>query len=136
MNRKISITDIHKAIKGRLEESSPYHVYDVVPSDVLAPFLQIHLAGTKSADTKTMYVEEWIFWIHAFAEGESSKAIYTMIQDVREAMTEDILLPCEFELVEQTDNGVIQMLNESRTGEKHAVMEYVFKVCYAYKSKL
>ena len=49
-------------------------------------------------------------------------------------MTDDIELPLFVRLVLQTDAGV-QTIMTDETGEKHAVLDYVFKVAYGFKIK-
>lgn len=57
-----------------------------------------------------------------------------MIESLQSALSEDIALPEPFELVLQTDNGV-QAVKTDETGEKHAIVNFDFMVCYGFKCK-
>ena len=71
-----------------------------------------------------------------FAEkGDSSVQVYELIQNLEEALTDDIELPEGYELIMQTNNG-IQTIKTDETGEKHAVISYDFTVCYGFKCKI
>ena len=61
--------------------------------------------------------------------------IHKLIEDLQEAMTEDIELPEPFELIMQTDGGV-QTIKTDETKEKHAIVSYTFMVCYGFKCKI
>ena len=50
-------------------------------------------------------------------------------------MTVDITLPDPFELLLQTDGGV-QTIKTDETGEKHAIVNYDFMVCYGFICKV
>ena len=82
-----------------------------------------------------MWRDIFTVWIHVIAEpGNSSVQLYEMIQGLDEAMTEDITLPEEYELIMQTNNG-IQTIKKDETGEKHAVVTFEFMVCYGFRCK-
>ena len=83
-----------------------------------------------------MYRDVYTVWIHAIAQpGDSSVQIYEMIQQLEEALTEDVPLPEGFELILQTSNGV-QTIKTDETNEKHAVLSFEFTVCYGFKCKI
>ena len=83
-----------------------------------------------------MWRDVFTVWIHAIAEkGDSSVQIYELIQNLEEALTEEIILPEEYELVMQINNG-IQTIKKDETNEKHAVLAYEFMVCYGFKCKI
>lgn len=83
-----------------------------------------------------MYRDVYTVWIHAVAQpGDSSVQIYEMIQQLEEALTEDVPLPEGFELILQTSNGV-QTIKTDETNEKHAVLSFEFTVCYGFKCKI
>lgn len=83
-----------------------------------------------------MWRDVFTVWIHAVAEpGESSVRIYSLIQELEEALTEDIELPEGFDLIMQTNNGV-QTIKTDETNEKHAVLAYEFMICYGFKCKI
>ena len=58
-----------------------------------------------------------------------------MINQLEEALTEDIVLPDDYELIMQTNNG-IQTIKQDETKEKHAVLSYEFMICYGFKCKI
>lgn len=132
MNKKINITLLHKEIKKQIEKNSSLKVYDVVETDTPAPFAMVQLVSKRDASTKTMYKEEFNFYIHVLAEGGSSINIYNAIEAIEESLTQDIDV-CG--LLEQRENGILQIITE-QTGEKRAVLSYTFIVCYGYKSKM
>lgn len=135
MLHKIKLTEIHSAIKEKLENKTTTKVYDVVPVDAPSPLLVVEFVGKKDASTKTTFIEEFTFYIHCLAQGDSSINIYNLIGEVEEALTEEIDLGNEGYLARQREDGIIQLLTEE-TGEKHAVIQYTFGVCYGFKCKI
>lgn len=136
MLKKINLLDLHEAIKNKLEEKTKLRAYDVVPTDAKAPFLCLQCIGKQDNSTKTMYVEAFNFYVHCFAEGDSSEKVYNLINLVEEALTEDVKLSNEFNLVDQVEDGIVQIITEEETFEKRAVLSYTFKICYGYKCKI
>lgn len=134
MLKKVSIGDIHAGIKDKIEKKTGLKAYDVVPDDEPNPLVVIQAIGKQDDSTKTMYIEDFKFYIHAICEGNTSENIYNLIQKVEEALIEPIDLEGESWLVSQTQDGVLQILTED-TGEKHAVLQYSLKVCYGFKCK-
>ena len=83
-----------------------------------------------------MYRDIFTVWIHAIAEPkDSSVPIYQLINNLEEALTEDIELPDWVQLIMQTNNGV-QTIKTDESNEKHAVIAYEFMVCYGFKCKI
>lgn len=136
MLKKINLTDLHKSIKDKLEDKTKLKCYDVVPLNAKGPFLVLQCVGKQDNSTKTMYVEDFIFYVQAFSPNESSKGIYELIQLVEEALTEDIALSEDFNLISQVEDGILQILTEQETKEKRAVIQYTFKICYGFKCKI
>lgn len=136
MIKKINLIDLHEATKNKLEEKTDLRAYDIVPEDVKAPFLSLQCVGKEDSSTKTMFIEKFIFYIHCFAEGDSSTKIYDVINKVEEALTEDIELPSEYNLVNQVEEGIVQIITETETFEKRAILEYSFNICYGFKCKI
>lgn len=136
MYKQLGIVDLISAIQSKVQDSTNMACYDAVPGNTPSPFYFAEVVGKRPAHSKTMWRDVFTVWIHAIAEpGDSSVQIYEMVQNLEEALTEDISLPEEFELIMQTDNG-IQMIKTDETGEKHAVLAYEFKVCYGFKCKI
>lgn len=134
--KQMGLVDLISAIQNKVEERTGIRCYDAVPINKISPFYYAEVVGKRPAHSKTMWRDIFTVWIHAIAEpGESSVQIYDLIQRLEEALTEDIDLPEEYELIMQTNNG-IQTIKTDETKEKHAVLAYEFMVCYGYKCKI
>ena len=135
MYKQLSLTDLIAAIQSRINQNCDIVCYDYVPKDTRAPFCFVEVVSVKPADTKTMYMKEYETLIHIIAkEDKSSVPMYKYIQSIQEAMTEDIKIPSYVRLVLQTDAGV-QAIMTDETGEKHAILNFKFKIAYGYKIK-
>lgn len=136
MYKQIGTVDLIAAVQNVIKSRTLLECYDTIPKNASSPFYYIQLIRKRPANTKTMFRDVFTVWIHAIAEVyDSSVPIYGMIQQLEEALTEDIVLPEEFELIMQTNNGVLSIKTDE-TGEKHAVSEYEFMVCYGFKCKV
>ena len=134
--KQMGLADLISAIQKKVEERTGLRCYDAVPINKPSPFYYAEVVGKRPAHSKTMWRDIFTVWIHAIAEpGESSVQIYELIQNLEEALTEDIDLPEEYQLIMQTNNG-IQTIKTDETKEKHAVLAYEFMVCYGYKCKI
>lgn len=134
--KQMGLVDLISAIQNKVEERTGIRCYDAVPINKISPFYYAEVVGKRPAHSKTMWRDIFTVWIHAIAEpGESSVQIYELIQKLEEALTEDIDLPEEYELIMQTNNG-IQTIKTDETKERHAVLAYEFMVCYGYKCKI
>lgn len=134
--RQLGLVDLISAIQNKIKSETGIECYDAVPNNALSPFYFAEVVGKRPSPSKTMYRDIFTVWIHAIAEpGESSVQIYDLIQKLEEALTEDIELPEEFDLIMQTNNG-IQALKKDESSEKHAVLEYQFMICYGFKCKI
>ncbi len=138
MYKKLGIQDLHAAIKNRVETGTDITCYDEVPKNAEAPFYYVEVVNVRPENTKISYRDVFTVWIHAIAEASnSSLGIYEMIQNLEEAMTEDISLPEQtfpVGLVMQASTGM-QTLKKDETKEKHAVEGFEFTVVYGYKTK-
>ena len=136
MYKQIGLTDLISAIQKKIEDHTGTKSYDAVPKNAPSPFYFAEIVGKRPAHSKTMWRDVFTVWIHAVAEpGESSVGIYGLIQELEEALTEDIELPEGFDLIMQTNNGV-QTIKTDETNEKHAVLAYEFMICYGFKCKI
>lgn len=140
MYKQLGLVDLISAIQKQVEAKTGIKCYDEVPQNAPSPFYFAEVVGKRPAHSKTMWRDVFTVWIHAIAEKPknqegSSVQIYELIQKLEEALTEDIELPEEFELIMQTNNG-IQTIKTDETGEKHAVLAYEFMVCYGFKCKI
>ena len=134
--KQMGLVDLISAIQEKIEDKTGLKCLDAVPTNELSPFYYAEVVGKRPAHSKTMWRDIFTVWIHAIAEpGESSVQIYELIQKLEEALTEDIDLPEDYELIMQTNNG-IQTIKTDETKEKHAVLAYEFMVCYGYKCKI
>lgn len=136
MYKQIGLTDLLSAIQKKVQDNTGMKCYDAIPDNAPSPFYFAEVIGKRPAHSKTMWRDVFTVWIHAIAEpGDSSVQIHKLIQELEEALTEDIELPEGFELVMQTNNGV-QTIKTDETNEKHAVLAYEFMVCYGFKCKI
>lgn len=136
MYTQLGLLDLIAAVQEKVEDKTGLKCYDAVPDNASSPFYFAEVVGKRPAHTKTMWRDIFTVWIHAIAEPtDSSVPVYRYIQMLEEALTEDIQLPEEFELVRQTNNGV-QAIKTDETNEKHTVLAYEFMVCYGFKWKI
>lgn len=136
MYKQLGLLDLIHAVQEKIEGKTGLRCYDAVPDNAPSPFYFAEVVNKRPAHTKTMYRDVFTVWIHAIAEpGESSVRVYELTQLLEEAMTEDIILPDDFELILQTNNGV-QRIKTDETNEKHAVLAFEFTVCYGFKCKI
>lgn len=133
---KLSPTDLVSAIQQKIQAFTGLRCYDAVPDNAGSPFYFAEVVKILPANTKTMFRDNYTVWIHCITEkSESSVWVYKLIQELQEALTEDIELPEPFELIMQTDGGV-QTIKTDETGEKHAIVIFEFTVCYGFKCKI
>ena len=134
--KQMGLVELISAIQKKVESKTELRCFDAVPENEPSPFYYAQVVAKRPAHSKTMWRDIFTVWIHVIAEpGESSVQIYELIRKLEEALTEDIELPEECELIMQTDNG-IQTIKTDETGEKHAILAYEFMVCYGYKCKI
>lgn len=136
MHRKIGFAELAAAVLDALRRNTALPCYDAVPADAPSPLLFVEVIGKRDASSKTMYKEIFTVQVHAVASpGDARTEIYQMIQQVEEALTEDIVLPEPITLVLQTETGVQSMQKEA-TNEWHAVLSYDLTVSYGWKCKI
>lgn len=135
MFKRLSFIDLVKSIKTKIENNTKIKCYDEVPENAQSPFYFIEVVSSRPANTKTMWCDIFQVFIHAVSQPcNSSVPLYNLIQKLEEALTEDIELPQEFNLILQSNNG-IQTIKTDETNEKHGVMSYEFKICYGFRIK-
>ena len=136
MYTQLSLKDLVKAVRARIEAGSGLRCYDVVPADETPPYCYVQVTRTAPADTKTMYCKSYDVWVHVISDETASHVpIYTYVEAVQEAMTQEIELPEPFYLVTQIDTG-LQTLQTEETGSSHAIIGFSFKISYGYKVKI
>ncbi len=139
--QKLSPIALMAAVRDKVEAGTGLRCYDAVPLNAVSPFYFAEVIRIQPSNTKTMFRDNYTVWIHCIAaapktgEAPSSVGVYNLIEQLQEALTEDIALPEPFELIMQTDGGV-QTIKTDETEEKHAVVTYDFMVCYGFKCKL
>lgn len=135
MYKKLDCISLISAIQTKIKEKTGLNCYDAVPSNAVSPFYFAEIIEKESADTKTMLRDMFTVNIHAIAKpSQSSVNIYELINNLEEALTEEVELPSGYELIMQTENG-LQALKTDETNEKHAILSYDFMVCYGLKFK-
>lgn len=136
MYKQIGLVELVAAIQKKIIENTGFECFDHVDLNTPSPFYFVEVVGKRPAHSKTMYRDVFTVWIHAIAQpSNSSLQIYEMINQLEEALTEDIVLPDDYELIMQTNNG-IQTIKQDETKEKHAVLSHEFMICYGFKCKI
>jgi len=135
MLKQISFIDLIKSIQTMVEKNTKLKCYDDIPKSAKSPLFFVEIVGTRPDHSKTMFMDVFTVWFHAIAKpSKSSVGVYKLVQDLEEALTEDIDLPIGFDLILQKNNGV-KTIKLDETDEKHAVVEYEFKIAYGFKCK-
>ena len=135
--KKLSLLDLHVAIKNRIESGTNLLVMDHIEPNTPAPFAYLEIIGQIERNTKTMFVDRFTIHVHVISAPErGSKTHYENINNVQEALTEYIGLPEEFTVFGQTSSGLISNFTQPDTNERHAVLAFVFDISYGFKIKL
>lgn len=136
MMQKLSFVTLLAAVINKVEENTGLRCYDAIPADAPMPFYYAEIVGQVPDPSKTMWKERYQVFIHTFADGSNgSVEVFNAVQNLEEALTQEIDLPDDYDLVMQTPTGVQQILDE-KDGSKHAIMGYDFTVFYGYKMKI
>lgn len=136
MIQKLSFTTVLSSIIKKVEENTGLRCYDSIPADAPVPFYYAEIVGQLPDPSKTMLKERYQVFIHVFADGSNgSVPVFDGIQKLEEAMSEEIELPEDYEVVMQVPNGVQRIMDEEDK-KKHAVMGYDFVIFYGYKMKI
>lgn len=138
MLKRLSILDMHIAIKNLIEEYSDLKLLDGVGVNEVSPFTYFDIVDMQPDNTKTMYVDKFTIHIHIISKAEknnSSIPHYENIQKIEEVFTKRMKLNEPFDLFRQANEGLISNYTEE-TGEKHAVLAYSFWVSYGFKVKI
>lgn len=137
MLKKLGFIEFIKAVMDRVENGTEYRCYDAIPKNTPSPFYFAEIVGLRPENTKTMYVDVFTVYVHVIADpqrNDSSIKLYSMIQDLEEAMSKDIDINCEYTLVRQVSSG-LQNIQTDETKEKHGVLAYEFHIAYGFKTK-
>lgn len=134
--QKLSPVTLIAAVQDKIESLTDLRCYDHVPLNEASPLYFAEITRIQPANSKTMYRDVYSVAIHCIAEeSPSSVGVYNLIENLQSALSEDITLPEPFTLVMQTDNGV-QTIKTDETGEKHAIVNFDFMVCYGFICKI
>ena len=134
--KKLSPIDMIASIQGKIEDKTKLRCYDHVPMNAESPFYFAEITRILPSNTKTMFRDNYTVLIHCISEkSDSSVGVYNLIQNLQEALSEDVSLPEPYILIMQTDGGV-QTIKTDETGEKHAVVTFDFMVCYGFNCKI
>lgn len=137
IRRQLSLTDLIAAVQKQINDNTDLKCLDIVPENTMPPIVYVEVVKVAPVDSKTFYLKEYEVYVHIIADGQrSSVPVYTLIQEVQEAMTAEVELPSYVHLITQTDAGVQALYTDQETREKHAVLDYVFRIAYGYKAKL
>ena len=135
MLQKLSFISVLAAVINKVEGNTGLKCYDAVPKDAALPFYHAEMLGSIPEKSKTMQKDRYQVVVHAFTEGEGSTKVFEAIQKLEEALSEDIILPSDYEVTLQVPNGVSQILDEA-DGTKHAVIGFDFVVFSGFKMKI
>lgn len=136
MLKKLGLVDLHASLKEQIERLTGLPAYDSVPENAPAPFYFLEIVDKRPEHSKTMWKEVYTVWIHAVAQkGKGKVAIYSLIESLEDALTEQLALPEGITLISQTEAGM-QSLQLDETDEWHAVLAFEIRVSYGFKAKI
>lgn len=135
--RRFSVTELLAVLMDHISTRTGHPVYDH-PGDQKSPFYAFESITSKPNNTKTMFMDRYEVPIHVISEpikGEFSiQPTLDLIQELEEAMSEEITLPCQFLLVNQ-EYGGIEVLKQDPSNEGHGIVNFAFDICYGYNIK-
>lgn len=135
MLKQFPVTELIKAIQKRVRDGTGRKCLDHVGKNEPSPFYFVEFRQSRPANSKTMYIVDYMIYIHVIAEpAASSVPVYKYIQELEEALSEDIIVIEPYNLVTQTDGGVVSIYREE-TNEIHGVVSFTFKISYGFKCK-
>lgn len=136
MLKQFPITELIKAIQKQVKAGTGRKCLDHVEMNEPSPFYYVEFRQSRPGNSKTMFVQDYIVYIHVITEeSESSVPLYKYIEELEEALTHDIEIPDPYNLVFQMDNGVVSIYREE-TDEMHGVVSYTFRISYGWKCKI
>lgn len=134
--KKLSPVTLIAAVQDKIQALTKIRCYDHVPLNEESPLYFAEITRIQPANSKTMSRDVYSVAIHCIAEeSPSSVGVYNLIEQLQSALSEDINLPEPFTLVMQTDNGV-QTIKTDESGEKHAIVNFDFMICYGFICKI
>ena len=89
--QKLNLTDLIAAVQDKIEAKTGLRCYDHVDLNTESPFYFAEVVRLTPANSKTMYRDNIEVYIHCIAEkSPSSIGVYNLIDDLQEALSEDI----------------------------------------------
>lgn len=138
MLKRLSLLDMHVALKNLIETYTDLRCVDYVKPDEVSPFTYLEFFEKRPDNTKTMFVDKFTVHVHVISKREvngSSIPHYENIKKIEEAFTKRMTLPEPFEIFRQANEGLVTNYVEE-TGERHAVIAFSFWVSYGFKVKI
>lgn len=138
MIKRLSILDLHVAVKNLIETYSDLPLLDGIPENQEAPFTFFEVMEKVPDDTKTMFVDKFTIHVHVISKYEqngSSILHYHNIQQLEEVFTKRMKLDDPYKVFRQSNDGLISNVTDE-TGEKHAVLAFSFWISYGFKAKI
>lgn len=138
MLRRLSILDMHAAIKSLIERYSNLRCLDGIGVNEPSPFTYLEIFEKRPDNTKTMFVDKFTIHVHIISkaeENDSSIPHYANIEQIEEVFTKRMQLPDPFDLFRQSNEGLVTSFVEE-TGERHAVLAFSFWVSYGFRVKI
>lgn len=136
MLKRLSIAEFLGCLIKHIEEKTGISCYDN-PVNKPSPLYSVQITKTEPQDTKTMYVDRYDVWIHCISEPtatQSTAPVLELVQQLEEAMTDDVAIPHPFQLLQQVYSG-LQTLKIDESNEGHAVLSFSFSICYGFRCK-
>lgn len=136
MMKQFPITGLIAAIQKRVKDGTGRKCLDHVKKNERSPFYYVEFRQNRPVNSKTMYMMDYTVYIHVITEPiDSSVPVYKYIQELEEALSQDIEIQSPYNLVMQTDDGIISIYKDE-TNEKHGVVSFTFRISYGFKCKL
>jgi hypothetical protein len=137
MLQQLSVVEVVGGVMDVLKKNIPdVPVKDSMPKDSITPMINVSFGGIEPADTKTMFRTKYQILLYGFADGShGSVAIFNLIQQIQEAMTDEPALPDGCELIGSFPKGVAAIQDQS-DGSKMCVLTYELTISYGFKFKI
>lgn len=136
MLKKYNLIDLIKLVKDQLAENTGATVYDTLPpQDAPSPFYFVEFRRSLEIKSKVYFVDQYTLYIHAIGSVNGTNAeIYKMLDSMRDAMTCDIQVAEPYVLINQQNDGVLN-IKKDETNELHAVVSFTFRIAYGLRTK-
>lgn len=136
MMKRLSVGGFLGCLIAAIKERTDISCYDNADNKP-SPLYSVQLLRTEPANTKTMFIDRYEVYIHCISvkvEPYSNAPVLRLVQQLEEAMTDDLKLPAPY-LLHRQDYSGLQVLKKDPSGEGHAVLSYTFHICYGYRCK-